>query len=669
MSRILITSALPYANGDLHIGHVSSTYIPADTYARFCRLRGYDVVFVCGSDDHGTPISVSAREAGRTPLEHVDYYRERQLNDLKALNISFDNYYKTHSEENREITEHFLLKLRENGYIYQKEVELFYCERDKTYLPDRMIKGTCPYCGAEDQYSDACEICGRTIEPGEIHRPYCILCGNPPVTRRENHFIFKLSAFSDRLYEWLTSNETGENFPKDVVNYVVQWIKSGLQDWDITREDYWGFKLPYADAKENQYVYVWFDAPIGYIASTINLGEKKGFNWEDYWKRDDSLITHFIGKDIVYHHFLFWPAVLMGTEEITLPRKYVVNGYLTLEGQKMSKSRNWLIPLNYILKKYPADYVRFYLAFKADNSIRDNNFGWEEFQERINGDLVDNIGNLVHRILHFINNRYDSKIPEPSDFDDLDREFIQLISSVTDELAKYYEQCDLAKAIKRIIESFKFANSYFSTKEPWKTIKKKPEEAKTTLYLCANFLCSAVIHLSPIIPQSAEKLQKYLNTEPNTWNSAKELKLKPGHEILKAEPLFEKIPKEEVDNEIETLRQQTKITERKEEIKIDEFNKLDIRIGEIVSAKQLKEDLIQITVKTEPNKQLNIVGKLGGNYKPQELKGKKVTVLTNLKPKKIQGTLSEGMLLAAIDREKISLLVPDKDVETGSKVG
>ncbi len=668
MSRILITSALPYANGELHIGHVSSTYIPADTYARFCRLKGHDVVFVCGSDDHGTPISVAAREAGRSPLEHVDYYRERQLNDLKTLNISFDNYYRTHSEENREITEHFLLKLRENGYIYQKEVELFYCERDKTYLPDRMIKGACPYCGAEDQYSDACEVCGRTIEPGEIHRPYCILCGNPPVTRRENHFIFKLSAFSDRLYKWLTSDQTGEKFPKDVVNYVTQWIKSGLQDWDITREDYWGFKLPYKDAKENQYVYVWFDAPIGYIASTINWSEKRGAKWENYWKREESFITHFIGKDIVYHHFLFWPAVLMGTQEITLPKKYVVNGYLTLEGLKMSKSRNWLIPLNYILKRYPADYVRFYLAFKAANSTRDNNFSWEEFQERINGDLVDNIGNFIHRILHFINNRYDSKVPEAADFDDLDEEFIQLISSVTDELAEYYEQCDLAKAIKRIIESFKFANSYFTAKEPWKTIKEKPEEAKTTLYLCANFLNSAVIHLNPIIPQSAETLQKYLNIKPDTWDSAKKLQIKPGHEIMKAKPLFEKIPKEEVTKEIETLKQQTKQTEKKEEIDINEFNKLDIRIGEIITAKQLQEELIQLTVQTEPNKQRTIVAKLGGSYNPEDLEGKKVTVLTNLKPKKIQGVPSEGMLLAAIDGKKISLLVPDKDVKTGSEV-
>lgn len=668
MSRMLITSALPYANGDLHIGHVSSTYIPADVYARFCRLKKHDVVFVCGSDDHGTPISVAAREAGRTPLEHVDYYRERQLNDLKALNISFDNYYKTHSEENREITEYFLLKLREKGYIYQKEVNEFYCEKDKTYLPDRMIKGTCPHCGAEDQYSDACEVCGRTIEPGEILKPYCILCGNPPVTKREKHFIFKLSVFSERLYQWLTSDKTGKNFPRDVVNYVLQWIKSGLQDWDITREDYWGFKLPYPDAKENQYVYVWFDAPIGYIASTINWCRKNKANWEDYWKREDSFITHFIGKDIIYHHFLFWPAMLMGTEEITLPKKYVVNGYLTLEGLKMSKSRKWLIPLNYILQKYPADYVRFYLAFKAANTIKDNNFSWEEFQERINGDLVDNIGNFIHRILHFINNRYDSKIPEPSDFDEQDREFIQLIQTAPDELATYYEECDLSKAIKRIIELFKFANSYFSAKEPWKTIKENPKQAKNALYLCANFLLSSSILLYPIIPQSAEKLQKLLKIKPENWDTAKELLLKPEHQIQKAEPLFEKIPKEEIIKEIETLKQQTEQAGKKVEVDISEFNKLDIRIGEIISAKQLQGDLIHIIVKTEPNRQVNIVGKLGGNYKPQELYGKKVTVITNLKPKKVQGILSEGMLLAAIDGEKISLIVPDKDIETGSKV-
>ena len=277
MQRVLVTAALPYANSDLHLGHAFSTYIPADVYSRFCRLKGLDVVFVCGSDEHGTPVSVAARDAGRTPLEHVNYFRERQLRDLKDLEVSFDNYHRTHSEENRKLTEEFLIKLRKNGYIYKKRVKLFYCETDKMYLPDRMIKGRCPYCGAREQYSDSCEVCGRTIEPGKILEPYCVLCGSPPSEREEEHFIFKLSAFSERLQSWLTSKRR-EDFPRDVVNYVVQWIRDGLQDWDITREDYWGFRLPYDDAKENQYVYVWFDAPLGYIASTINWSERTGRN-------------------------------------------------------------------------------------------------------------------------------------------------------------------------------------------------------------------------------------------------------------------------------------------------------------------------------------------------------------------------------------------------------
>lgn len=554
MRRVLVTAALPYANSDLHLGHAFSTYIPADVFSRYCRLKGWDVVFVCGSDEHGTPVSVAAREAGRTPLEHVEYFRRRQMEDLERLGISFDNYYRTHSEENRELTEEFLIKLRENGYIYKKKVTLFYCENDKIYLPDRMIKGKCPYCGAEDQYSDSCEVCGRTIEPGMILEPYCILCKAPPSTRSEEHFIFKLSAFSGILLEWLTS-KSNEDFSRDVVNYVVQWIKSGLQDWDITREDYWGFKLPYKDAKDNQYVYVWFDAPIGYIASTVNWSKRTGRDWRDYWM-GNCLITHFIGKDIVYHHFLFWPAMLMGVGGYTLPGKYVVNGYLTLEGRKMSKSRKWLVPLKRVLERFPADYIRFYLASKASNSVSDNDFSWLEFMSKVNGDLVDNIGNFAHRVLTFISRWFNRRVPAPSEMEDWDNEFASSFMKMVEDVEKEYEKCDFSQVIKRIVEAFKRANSYFTAKAPWEAVKKgggkREGDAATPLYICINFLYSAATCLYPIIPSSMERLFEMMNTSAS-WDSAKHFSIEAGHVINEPKPLFRKISEDEVKAEIKAL--------------------------------------------------------------------------------------------------------------------
>ncbi|RLF15085.1 MAG: methionine--tRNA ligase, partial [Thermoprotei archaeon] len=376
--KLVVTAALPYANGDLHVGHAISTYIPADIYVRFKRLKGYDVVFVCGSDDHGTPIEVSALKAGRSPLEHARYYHDRHAEDFRLLNISFDNYHYTHSEENRELTESFLIKAREGGFIYTREVEQYYCERDRKFLPDRFVVGTCPYCGAENQFSDLCEKCGRVIEPGKILNPKCAVCGSTPIKRRSLHFFFKLSAFREKLYSWLSS-ASSRDFPKEVVNYVLNWLQAGLEDWDITREDYWGFKLPFKEASDNQYVYVWWDAPIGYIASTVNYCRRAGRDWETYWKDPSSKVVHFIGKDIVYHHFIFWPAMLLAAG-FPLPGKYVVNGYLTLEGEKMSKSRGWLIPLRYLLERYPSDYLRYYACFKAANSTRDSDFSLREFQ-------------------------------------------------------------------------------------------------------------------------------------------------------------------------------------------------------------------------------------------------------------------------------------------------
>jgi len=558
---VLVTAALPYANGDLHIGHVTSTYIPADAYSRFRRLKGDDILFVCGSDNHGTPIEVSALIMGRKPAEQAAYYRSRYIEDFEKLNISFDNFHYTDSDENRTLTEQFLNAAYDKGFVYRKEVEQWYCEKDKRYLPDRFVKGNCPYCGATDQYSDACENCGRVIESGKIVDPHCILCGARPITRKANHFFFKLSALSDKLSAWLSKSEA-RDFPKEVTHYVLNWIKGGLTDWDITREDYWGFRLSFKEAALNQYVYVWWDAPIGYIASTVNVCNRLKRKWESYWKGADSKIVHFIGKDIVYHHLLFWPAMLT-VAGYPLPKKYVVNGYLTLETKKMSKSRKWYISLRYVLRRYPSDYVRFYLASKAANSIGDSDFSWKEFRDRINTGLADAIGNLVNRALTFIKSNFGGEVPDPESGLDAkeEKDFKEFVLKLPNEIGEHYEMANLTKVIGKIVDSFSEANRYFNLREPWRKIKAGSEKekalAKTTLYLTANFIHDAAIYLYPITPTLSTKIMGQIlpsKKQPSlSWDLAGKFAVKAGTKIGEPKPVIEKISDEEIRKDIEAL--------------------------------------------------------------------------------------------------------------------
>ncbi|WXG44377.1 MAG: methionine--tRNA ligase [Promethearchaeati archaeon SRVP18_Atabeyarchaeia-1] len=558
---MLVTAALPYANADLHIGHVTSTYIPADVYSRFRRLKGDDILFVCGSDYHGTPIEVSALAMGKTPAEHAEYYRLREIHDFQQLNISFDNYYYTGSEENRVLTEEFLNSAYEKNYIYQKEVEQSYCEKDKRFLPDRFVKGQCPYCGAADQYSDVCEACGRVIEPGKIINPSCIICGTPPVKRKAKHFFFKLSALSGFLSDWLSKSRDGD-FPREVVNYVLNWVKSGLEDWDITREDYWGFRLPFKGAAPNQYAYVWWDAPIGYIASTVNLCSRLGISWERYWKSPESRIVHFIGKDIIYHHLLFWPAMLK-VAGYPLPKKYVVNGYLTLESRKMSKSRKWGINLRYVLDRYPSDYIRFYLATKAANSIGDSDFSWKEFQDRINTGLADAIGNLVNRVLKFTTDTFGGEVPEPQSSlaSAEDRGFKEFITRLPKEFEELYEKVNLTKVVGKIVDSFGEGNRYFNAKEPWRKIKAGDREgeasARTTLYLNVNLIHDGALYLYPIAPNTATQILSQIFGSGKgillSWDILGKFAVTPGTKVGKPKPVAEKIKDEDIKKETEAL--------------------------------------------------------------------------------------------------------------------
>jgi len=653
--RILITAALPYANGKPHLGHGRSTYLPADIFVRYHRMKGNDAIYVCATDEHGTPILLNAEKEGKKPEEYVkcwhDYFEEL----FKKFGMSFDVFYRTHSPENKKLTIEFFEKAKKNGYIYEQEVKQFYCEKDNKYLPDRYVVGTCPYCNAKDQYSDYCENCGKTFEAGEILDPKCKLCGKRPVIKTAEHFFFLLSALRKKLNDYLDFNE---HLQKDVKNYVKHWVKEGLKDWEITRDIEWGFKVP---GKKGQVFYVWWDAPIGYISSTIKWAKKKNKDWEKYWKSKKTEIYHFIGKDIIYHHYLFWPAMLMSVKDkYTLPKMIPTRGFLNLEGKKFSKSRGWYISLEKFLKMFPADYLRFYLTMITPLAPSDANFSLEEFKKRINDDLIANFGNLSRRVLYFIEKFFEKKVPESKGLGAEEKGVVKELKKIHEKVTKHLEEVKLMKALQEILKASSVVNTYFQQKEPWKT--KDPN----CLHVTINLIKGLCIELAPFLPFSMQELWENMGlkgkVKEQDWDSAFELSIKAGHKIKTSKPLYKPVS----DEQIGKLRESLKKKEKEKLIDIEEFKKLKIRVGSVQKVEKIDEKLLKLKVLVD--KERTIIAGIGEHYKPKELLGKKVIVLINLKPKKIKGVLSEGMLLAAEKKDEIALLTTMKDMPENSEI-
>lgn len=531
IAKILVTAALPYANGPLHLGHIRSTYLPADIYARFQRLVGNEVRYICATDEHGTPIVASAERDGKTPAEFVNYYHERDKREFRALGFSMDIFHRTSSEENKKMTQYFFARLKENGYIYEKKVSQPYCEKCKRFLPDRFVVGVCPFCGAPEQYSDYCDACGKVIPSGGIKEPKCIVCGYKPVMRESEHYFFALSKFSEKLLAWFDSNK---NLQKEVVNYVKDWIKSGLNDWDITRDMSWGVPVP----GKNLVFYVWFDAPIGYVSSTSALMPNE---WEKWWK-GDAKIVHFIGKDIIYHHFLFWPAMLMGVGDgFSLPDAIPVRGYLNLEQRKFSKSKGWFVSLEDYLKEFEPDYLRYYETMITPHSVEDADFVWRDFQNRVNNELVANIGNFIHRTLVLIKKLYNGRIPKTERLDTDDNSILEIISETKNDAAKKIEAFDLKGALESICALSTALNRYMSAREPWK--EKDEARRAACLYVCTRGVTALGIMLYPFLPFSSEKLFSMLGIDAKKikWDDADRDMLTSEMKIGDVSPLFKKI--------------------------------------------------------------------------------------------------------------------------------
>ena len=540
--KAIITSALPYSNGEIHLGHVASTYLPADVTTRFLKQNGVEAYYVCASDDFGTPILIQSEKLGQTPQEYVSHWNKRDYEDFTAFDIDFDFFYKTSSDENISFVQEIFEKLQKNGHIYEKEIIQFFCETDKKFLPDRFVKGTCPYCNAEDQYSDLCEKCGRV--PEEIGSPHCSICGQTPIKKSTNHYFFKLKNFADSLLDYLTNSP---HLQKDVKKYVENWIKEGLVDWDITRDISWGVPVPIEGLK-NKVFYGWFDNHLAYISSTLKFLNDKNIDGKTFWNEAD--IYHFIGKDIVYHHYLFLPAMRLGIDkEFKLPDYIPTRGHLTLQGKKISKSRNWYIGLKDFLEVFPADYLRFYLISINPYSQDDLNFDWEQFSTKINSELIGNLGNLVNRVLGFTTKAFDGIVPEPEEFDEKDKESEKKIKSLAEDVSKLMQENYLDRALKKLMEFSAHFNQYFQHKEPWK----KGPGTNTCIYLSVSAVRSLAICLQSFLPKSSQKIWDQLGLNGNIseidWAAMSELSLKSGHKIGTVTPIFSKIEPSVIEQE------------------------------------------------------------------------------------------------------------------------
>lgn len=660
MSKVFITSALPYANGPCHLGHLRSTYIPADIYARYNRMNDVEVLFVCATDEHGTPIAVRAEEIGKSPKEIADKFHKMIKNDLDACNISFDYFSRTTDPIHYEIGQNFFLKLYKNGYIYEKTIKQPYCNECKRFLPDRYIEGICPHCKGEGARGDHCESCGRHLDPIQLEEPACLICSSSPEIKESTHYFFKLSHFEESLKEWITGNR---ELPSNVKNYALGWIKEGLKDWILTRDMEWGIPVPLEGA-EGKIIYVWGEAFLGYISSAAQWSRNGNKAWEDYW---NDRAVHFIGKDIIYHHAIFWPALLMAYG-CKLPANVVAGEYLSLEGKKMSTSKNWVIWASEFLEKFESDILRYYLVINAPLN-RDTDFSWDDFRRRVNDELADVLGNFLHRTFSFTDRFFEGKIPESCELDEYDEEFKERIEEIPNVVSKLIESFKFREGLIEIIRLAKFANKYFNDREPWRAVKENSKEAANCLYLCNQLAKTLAVVLTPYMPVKATQIVEIMNLEnfeTYRWKKASEF-VPAGHKIGKPRPLFKKIEDKIIEKEKEELYKNLKDDENmKNIISIEDFAKIDLRIGEIIGAERVEgsENLLKLRVDVK-EKKLQIVAGLAKTYSPEEITGQKVVVLVNLKPAKLFGIKSEGMILAT--SRNLSVLKAS-DAEIGEKI-
>ncbi|CAC9622323.1 Methionyl-tRNA synthetase (EC 6.1.1.10) [uncultured Gammaproteobacteria bacterium] len=663
--KILVTSALPYANGEIHLGHLLE-YIQTDIWVRFQKMMGNECHFVCADDAHGTPIMLKANELGITPEELIKGVSERHQADFKAFLIGFSQYHSTHSDENKAISADIYNKLNKSGFIKTRTISQAFDPEKKMFLPDRFIKGDCPKCGASDQYGDNCEACGATYLPTELKNAKSAVSGATPITKDSEHYFFDLPQFETQLKAWTKAG----HLQGEISNKLAEWFEQGLQQWDISRDaPYFGFQIP---GVEGKYFYVWLDAPIGYMASFKKLCNEQNIDFDEYFNQDsETELYHFIGKDIVYFHALFWPAMLMGANYRT-PSAIFAHGFLTVNGQKMSKSRGTFIQAKTYLESLNPEYLRYYYAYKLSAKIDDIDLNLEDFKQRVNSDLVGKVVNIASRSAGFIVKKFDKTLSAYAVESQLYQEFVDQ----GEQIAKLYEARNYSQAMREIMKLADKANQYIDEHKPWQLVKEEGKEAQVhdVASLAINLFRVLMTYLKPVLPVMAEQVEVFLNIDSLNWQDIKHPLTK--HKINKFKPLMSRIEDEQINQVIEKSKQSTQITKKKTQeeggnmIQIDDFAKIDLRIAKIVKAQAVKgaDKLLQLTLDIGEDNTRNVFAGIKAHYKPEELEGKLTVMVANLAPRKMKFGISEGMVLAASDGKSLHILLPDSGAQIGMKI-
>ena len=672
--RYLVTSALPYANGPVHIGHLAGVYIPSDIYTRYQRLRGRDVIHVCGSDEHGVPITIKAKKEGITPQQVVDRYHEIIKNAFAGLGIEFDIYSRTSSDMHTVTASDFFRKLYDEGKFVEQTSEQYYDEEAKMFLADRYITGTCPKCGNERAYGDQCESCGSTLSPDELIEPHSTLSGSVPVKKATTHWYLPLNDYEQMLRDWIL--EGHKEWKTNVYGQCKSWLDGGLQPRAVSRDLDWGIPVP-VEGADGKVLYVWFDAPIGYISATKELTP----DWEKYWKSEDTKLVHFIGKDNIVFHCIVFPSMLKAHGGYILPENVPSNEFLNLEGDKISTSRNWAVWLHEYLEQMPGkeDVLRYVLCANAPET-KDNDFTWKDYQARNNNELVAVLGNFVNRALVLTQKYYGGVVPACGELTEYDQQTIAELSTIKESLEHNIENYRFREALKDAMNFARIGNKYLADSEPWKLVKTDTERVKTILYIALQITANIATAIEPFMPFSAAKILSMLVVEKFSWDTLGSMELiAAGHTIGTPSLLFEKIEDDVIQQQLDRLEAtkaanaaaEVKAEPQKEACTFDDFQKMDIRVSTILAAEKVAKTkkLLKLTVDTGID-QRTIVSGIAEHFTPEELVGQQVLVLVNLQPRELKGILSQGMILMAEDATgALRLVQPSEAVKAGSMVG
>ena len=692
-TRILVTAALPYANGYLHLGHLAGAYLPADLYARYQRSRQQDVLFLCGSDEHGVAITVTAEKEKLTPQQIIDRYHPSNKAAFNAFRMSFDHYSRTSLPLHHETAQYFFKKLFDAGLLKEKNERQLYCEKDSMFLADRYVEGTCPHCGNTEARGDQCENCGNWLSQLDLKDPKCKLCGSLPVAKETAHLYFPLGDFQKRLQDYVRERDERDHWKENVLRYCGSWFKEGLRDRAITRDLQWGVKVP-AEKFSSKVMYVWFDAVLGYISSSKEWSLKRNEpeRWREYWQSEQTKYVAFIGKDNVVFHCIVFPAMLMayndlGKDQYVLPENVPANEFLNLEGLKFSKSRGWGIDVQDFLRHFPADYLRYALAMNLPES-RDSDFTLDDFRARINNELADILGNFVNRTLTFARKNFNGILPPLGSLQPIDEEIVRLLREAPGKIGKLYDSYHFRDAVIETMNVVRAANKYFNDSQPWKTIKQDPNKCATAIHICLQLIRSQAILFEPLLPDTASQLGKVFNLAPakgdHSWDKAGELILPQGTKIGDLGIIFPKI----MDEQIHKFKTDLGIEEKntgmntdliqpnpdylplKETVGIEDFQKIDLRIAKIIEAERVpkSDKLVKLKVELGPETRQVIAG-IGKQYEPADLMGRSIVLVANLKEAKLMGQISQGMLLAANDTNGVLTLIgPQGPAISGSAV-